>query len=403
MKEKLFSKLPFGLLNPITEPIISTIRDAASNLMWYEIDMSYIRWSLKAEVLSKYFKHYPKALNTYSDNGKVKFQMERLQLHKHHIDVCIFKGVTIFLDSTTESNKNEQSNIWDMSLKVIHTKRNAKVLDEFIKKLVNESRKIETKNARNTYHIVKVRNMEEYTRINHRSFDDVFIPNDQESLIRDAVTKFCKSRTWYKSHHIPYHFGIMLHGFPGTGKSSVVQAIINMIPCDVYYVPIEYLKAAIADPYWIKYGSGDRMRVVIIEDVDTVAFSRNRHPDDVSITSPDYYDSDLDCHRNAIQSIGTLLNFIDGFESPENVIYVMTTNHLDDLDPALIRPGRIDLSLEIGYVTDETFGYFMEYHFHEKVPGTTHVRDGITFAELQTLIMRGYTFEQMCEFVGDGA
>lgn len=402
MKEKMIPRTLLGLLNPITEPIISTVRDTASNLIWYEVDMAYIRWSLKPEVLGKYFKHYPKAINTCPDGEKIKFQMEKTQLHKRHVDVCMFRGVLIWLDSHSATSDKGQSDVRDMSLKVIHTKKNIEMLHKFIKRLVHESRLIETKNARNTYHIVKVRNMEEYIRINHRSFDDVFILKEQESLIRDSVLKFCNSREWYKSHHIPYHFGIMLHGFPGTGKSSVVQAIINMIPCDVYYVPIEYLKLAIADPYWIKYGSGDRMRIVIIEDVDTVAFSRNRHPDDVTITSPDYYDSELEYHRNAIQSIGTLLNFIDGFESPENVIYIMTTNHLDDLDPALIRPGRIDLSLEIGYVTDETFGYFMKYHFNETVPERIHVRDGITFAELQTLIMRGYTFEQMCDFV-DGA
>ena len=76
----------------------------------------------------------------------------------------------------------------------------------------------------------------------------------------------------------------------------------------------------------------------------------------------------------------------------------MTTNHLEKLDPALIRPGRIDVSVEIGYVDNETFAQFTKFHYG-RMPININVRNGFTFAQLQTYVMKGMSFDDLCDLV----
>ena len=88
---------------------------------------------------------------------------------------------------------------------------------------------------------------------------------------------------------------------------------------------------------------------------------------------------------------------MDGVYASDNIIYVLTTNHKEYLDPALIRPGRCDIQLEVKGVCDETFREFCMFHYKRYPDRTVNIRRHITFAELQTDVMRGYTIEQLIE------
>ena len=88
---------------------------------------------------------------------------------------------------------------------------------------------------------------------------------------------------------------------------------------------------------------------------------------------------------------------MDGMNSPENVIWIFTTNHIDRLDPALIRPGRIDKKIEIGYVDNETFSEFLMHHYGKGLESGYEVGGGLTFASIQTDVMLGMTYEEILE------
>ena len=96
--------------------------------------------------------------------------------------------------------------------------------------------------------------------------------------------------------------------------------------------------------------------------------------------------------------LGKLLNYMDGYGSPDGTIWILTTNHINKLDPALVRPGRIDLNIEIGYATDETFVKFMKFHYGYNVPDTYHIKDGMLFGDLQTKVMLGWSVDQMLDY-----
>ena len=92
----------------------------------------------------------------------------------------------------------------------------------FIGMLRRESMQVQDDRASHCWTILEERN-DWFQREDRpkRSFDDVFIPHEQQELLVSSVKKFIESREWYERNHIPYHFGVMLHGEPGTGKSSI--------------------------------------------------------------------------------------------------------------------------------------------------------------------------------------
>lgn len=128
-------------------------------------------------------------------------------------------------------------------------------------------------------------------------------------------------------------------------------------------------------------------RVILIEDIDC-GFAEKAIDTE--------YDDESGKFKSVERKVGlaSILNALDGMAAPTNAIYVFTTNHIEKLDPAIIRPGRCDVKLEIPTVTRETFIKFCKYHYGVDCSGIESLRDDrirkdATFAELQTEVMKG--------------
>lgn len=217
-----------------------------------------------------------------------------------------------------------------------------------------------------------------------RTFDEIFIPKADKALLIKSIDDFVKKREWYLDNNIPYHFGILLYGEPGTGKSIITQAIAE-------HLGARYNVLNGADVGWLEDSLNELSSrpdntcytVLAIEDVDCFFSDTN-----------DNFPMDEKKRKNALSSI---LNCMDGVWASDNIIYVLTTNHKDALDPALIRPGRCDIQLEVKGVCNETFRDFCKFHYNEYPSRTVNIRKHITFAELQTDVMRGYSINQLIE------
>jgi SpoVK/Ycf46/Vps4 family AAA+-type ATPase len=95
------------------------------------------------------------------------------------------------------------------------------------------------------------------------------------------------------------------------------------------------------------------------------------------------------------------LNSLDGINAPSNAVYIFTTNHIEKLDKALIRPGRIDLCIEIKPITRETFDQFCLRHYGTTYDGDIVIKPNLTFAKLQLFVMKGYSLEELVHEVND--
>ncbi len=150
-----------------------------------------------------------------------------------------------------------------------------------------------------------------------------------ESLIGD-VRAFLGRRDWYIERGIPYRRGFLLYGPPGTGKSSAVLAIASALKMDIAILSLA--NSTLDDDELCQLLSNcPANSVVLIEDIDCVFVERTATED----------------KQNKLTFSG-LLNAIDGVAAGEGRILFATTNHIERLDPALIRPGRIDRKEVIG-------------------------------------------------------
>lgn len=131
--------------------------------------------------------------------------------------------------------------------------------------------------------------------------------------------------------------GIMLSGEPGCGKTSTIMAIATYLGKDIYYMDLGKIKTNNELKLCIDaIKSNNNGAVIIFEDIDCMT--------NICFENVNVIDNNI---KNDALSLSFLLNVLDGTLSPEDVIFIMTTNHIEKIDPALIRPGRMDLSIEI--------------------------------------------------------
>lgn len=169
-----------------------------------------------------------------------------------------------------------------------------------------------------------------------RPLESVVLDEGVKERIVTDVKDFLGSGSWYHDRGIPYRRGYLLYGPPGTGKSSFIQALAGELDYDIAILNLS--ERGLTD---------DRLNhlltivpnrtLVLLEDVDA-AFANRRQ-------------TDVDGYRGANVTFSGLLNALDGVASAEERVLFLTTNHVDRLDPALVRPGRVDMTVRLGAVT----------------------------------------------------
>lgn len=166
-----------------------------------------------------------------------------------------------------------------------------------------------------------------------RVLDSVILRAGQIGEIADDMQTFLGWRDDYLRYGIPYHRGYLFHGPPGTGKTSLAQALAAHFGLDMYYAPLADMDKDTNLLHLISQVTANS--VLLLEDVDVFHAATQRNDDKEGV------------------SLSGLLNALDGVSTPSGIITIMTTNDLSALDSALIRPGRVDRLEEIGYVDDE--------------------------------------------------
>ena len=170
-----------------------------------------------------------------------------------------------------------------------------------------------------------------------RPFESVVLEEGLADKILEDVREFMDARTWYLDRGIPYRRGYLLHGPPGTGKTSFVQALAGTLDFNIAMLSLS--QRGLTDDLLNHLLLNIPARtIVLLEDADA-AFSNRRQRED-------------DGYSGASVTYSGLLNALDGVASAEERIIFMTTNHVDRLDDALIRPGRVDMTVHLGSATE---------------------------------------------------
>ncbi|PWW77300.1 P-loop containing nucleoside triphosphate hydrolase protein [Tuber magnatum] len=171
----------------------------------------------------------------------------------------------------------------------------------------------------------------------NRSMETVVLEREQKELIVRDIEEYILPATakWYANRGLPYRRGYLLHGPPGTGKTSLSIALAGLFNLEVYALSLS-AGSLTDDTLATLFTLLPSRCIVLLEDVD--ASNVKRTPD--TPTDPSLFSI-----AKPNVSFSGLLNAIDGAASREGRILIMTTNHRERLDPALIRPGRVDLQI----------------------------------------------------------
>eukprot|EP01065_Artemidia_motanka_P046284 TRINITY_DN697_c0_g1_i1.p2 TRINITY_DN697_c0_g1~~TRINITY_DN697_c0_g1_i1.p2 ORF type:complete len:527 (+),score=248.54 TRINITY_DN697_c0_g1_i1:74-1582(+) len=211
-----------------------------------------------------------------------------------------------------------------------------KLLQELCDDLVAE----DEKHVENTYHLfqwnVERGHWKHRGLRTARPVESVVLPEEQQKLVCDDFAEFHRkdTRKFYTQHGIPYKRAYLFWGVPGTGKTSLIQALAGqwkrhvcfMQPTDPKFTD-DMLKDAVT--------SAPGRSLIVFEDIDAL-FTKGRE----------------NRGKSAVTFSG-LLNALDGVGMPEGQIFVLTTNFREQLDAALIRNGRVDVHVEFKHIADE--------------------------------------------------
>lgn len=166
-------------------------------------------------------------------------------------------------------------------------------------------------------------------RIRPRPAETVVTRDGAASRLIEDARAFLGREAWYIQRAVPWRRGYLLYGPSGTGKTSLIRAVATELNLSIAIIDLAMKDL---DDSSLREALGDMpdRAVLVLEDIDAAFKGRERVEAAKGLT------------------FSGVLNALDGLAAAEGLMVFMTTNHRESLDPALIRPGRADLHIELG-------------------------------------------------------
>ena len=248
--------------------------------------------------------------------------------------------------------------------------------------------------------------------ISCRKFNNLFF--EQKPDLLRKLEFFENNREWYDYEGHPYTFGIGLYGPPGTGKTSIIKSIANHLKRHIIVIPLQKIttQTEFTNHFFEQIYNrnninkiGFKDKIIVFEDIDCmsdIVKQRNIENPDKTDTpyKTDTHDSLLaaasisnnqtvllnkiakkldDDHKvdwcpiippiiNDKITLSFILNIIDGIRETPGRIMIITSNDYNSLDKALVRPGRIDMTLEMKNASKQIICEMYNHYYHEDIP-----------------------------------
>ncbi|PIL30280.1 transporter [Ganoderma sinense ZZ0214-1] len=239
--------------------------------------------------------------------------------------------------------------------------------NDILKRLVLEAKREYEKDAEHRVHIFMADTTYGCWRWNgarqKRPMSSIVLEPGVKDMILADCKDFLASEDWYAERGIPFRRGYLLHGVPGSGKTSLIHSLAGELGLDIYVVSLSS-KGMSDNTLTTLMGNVPSRCILLLEDLDA-AFTRGISRDETSTGVPTSSSTSSGSSSSSSKknkeldegsdgstlSLSGLLNSLDGVAAAEGRLLFATTNHIERLDPALSRPGRMDVWVNFKHAT----------------------------------------------------
>lgn len=342
-------------------------------------------------------------------------KVKLVQFNNRYVPYSITDDISIMIDLEERLSDRGEFNFMTFTIEVMSQSKKMANVMAFIDKCIEEYDEHQESICKNKLKVFTLTGIDKETEqkmIYHempfettKTFDTMYFA--EKEMLLSRVSKFEKDKMTYQRLGIPYTLGMLFSGKPGTGKTSAIKALAQHSQRHIIRIPVkligdsESLQMIFLSERINNYKIPMDKRLYVFEEIDctawqdvvisrklknplnNVACQEKENPEaerfnEIADSIKQLINADSDdpkkMHKPSAKTnkteltLGDLLDILDGIVEMPGRMIVMTSNHPDRLDEALLRPGRIDVKIEFKSMRKRDINDMFKLWFGKSIP-----------------------------------